>query len=188
MKSFKKFFQFSTLVALVAVFTVSCGNTEQSASSISNDLSKEIEASANSTRAGKAKAAAMGYKSLASFKMGQDINNLSMEDYAHLQAQNVNLVVLFERTAPWAENFAVGDYSKTGDDEMNALLEMYDLAIASHFDLEDGFSEGLVLEPNVSLEDPVEAARDVSLVDHVMMVHVKEVPAEDATDATANAN
>ena len=93
------------------------------------------------------------------------------------EGKAVNLVVLYDTEAPWADVFNSGDVSKTGDDKFNSLLGMYDLAIIKQFEL-DEMNEGIVLEPNASISDPVEAAREISMIDYVMMVHVKEVPSE----------
>ena len=112
---------------------------------------------------------------------------MNFDQFAGLQAQNVNLVVLYESNAPWADVFSTGNVSKTGDDKFNGLMDSYQLVIARQFEL-DEFNEGLVLEPNADLSNPVEAAREISMIDHVLMVHVKEVPAGDNPDETADNN
>jgi len=84
--------------------------------------------------------------------------------------------VLYETNAPWAEIFNSGKFEITGDDHLNGLMESYNLQIIQQFAIDDA-NEGIVMQPTVILDDPVEAAREISMVDHVLMVHVKEIPA-----------
>ena len=167
-------------LTLLAIFALGACNNKQSTPNISS----KIEDDAKKTRAaGREKA--MDFKSLASFKKGT--STMNFDQFAGLQAQNINLVVLYESAAPWAEGFATGDSKKTGDDKFNGLMDSYGLVIARQFEL-DEFNEGLVLEPNGELSNAVEAAREISMIDHVLMVHVKEVPAGPPGDDTADTN
>lgn len=193
MKGIKNFFSLSLLVAVVAVFSFS------SCSSDNNNKTPKVDnTSLDNTRSLKAaklsaemkakfeKATSKYGKTKAAFAAGNSEMDLStLADLSEDDAtMNLNLVVLYEATAPWAEVFSAGEFAKTGDDKFNGLLESYELVIAKQFEL-DEFSEGLVLEPNASLDDPVEAAREISLIDNVLMVHVKEVPTEVNEDDTA---
>jgi hypothetical protein len=111
--------------------------------------------------------------SLAAFERGK--SKLNLEQVANWSEKEISLVVLYESSAPWASVFAVGKYNKTGDDQLNDLLSHYDLTIIEQFEI-DATNEGIVLEGNSGIQEPLEVARKLSLVDFVMMVEVKEVP------------
>lgn len=89
--------------------------------------------------------------------------------------QAVNLVLLYDASAPWAEIIGAGLPQLTGDKKLNAILDAYQLEITQKFAI-DAKNKGLVLKPTVYLDDPVEPARLLSLIDHVLMVNIKEVP------------
>lgn len=179
MKSLKHLFGCLTLLAVFA-FTA-CNNKKAETTTTTTTTTTD----ATKTRAAAGREKALDFKSLASFKKGQ--SQMNFEEFAGLQAKNVNLVVLYESNAPWAEVFNTGNTKSTGDDKLNGLLSSYELVISRQFELDD-FNEGLVLEPNGELANPVEAAREISMIDHVLMVHVKEVPADDTTEETADNN
>jgi len=181
MKVLKNYLQLS-LLALLAVMVVSC-SSDQTETADANKSDVETE---YSTRGIKSKAnKVMGYASLATFEHGQA--KLDLKDLASLEGKQVNLVVLYDAMAPWAETFNDGKYDSTGDDILNGLMQSYELEIIQQFAIDEE-NEGLVLEPSAKLDNPVEAARELSMVDHVLMVHVKEVPAEDQVDETASNN
>lgn len=131
----------------------------------------------------KVSAKAYHYKSLASFTKGKA--EVQLTDLAQLQGKLVNLVLLYEATAPWADNFDRGEYAITGNDVLDGLLQSYNLEITQQFAIDDE-NEGIVIESKTALEDPIEAARKLSLVEHVLMVHVKEVPSNENTSDTAD--
>ncbi|MCP4443679.1 MAG: hypothetical protein GY810_32645 [Aureispira sp.] len=188
MKGMKNFLNLSLFVALVAVFTVACNNAEKTDKAESTDAveNKDAEAAEFQTRSLKAVAAEYSYKSMATFQKGKSLNDVDLNVLSDLEGKKVNLVVLYDSEAPWAEVFGTGDVSKTGDDTFNGLLDSYELAITKQFELDD-MNEGLVLEPNEGLVSPVEAAREISMVDYILMVHVKEVPADNPNvDETAS--
>lgn len=123
------------------------------------------------------------YKSLASFAKGK--TEIQLSDLSQIQGKTVNFVLLYETSAPWASNFDKGEYTITGNDILDGLLQSYDLKITQQFVIDDE-NEGVVIESKTILENPIEAARQLSLVDHVLMVHVKEIPAEDNSTDTAD--
>jgi hypothetical protein len=171
----KKIFSFALMFAVLAMFTA-CNNTQDNKAEAPTPESIEKTRSMSATK--KIAAEAYYYNSLATFTKGEIQKNMKLEDLGgDFEGKAVNLVVLYDTEAPWADVFNSGDVSKTGDDAFNELLGMYNLAIVKQFEL-DEMNEGLVLEPNASIDDPVEAAREISMIDYVMMVHVKEVPAE----------
>jgi hypothetical protein len=60
-------------------------------------------------------------------------------------------------------------------------METYQLEIVKQFDLDDD-NEGFVLEHiGELLDNPIEMARELSMVDYVFMVHIKEIPSDDDT-------
>jgi coenzyme F420-reducing hydrogenase beta subunit len=134
---------------------------------------------ASTNRKGAAKE--QGYKTLASFKKGQTAMDLTQ--LADLQNADASLVVLYESGAVWAADFVSGDFKKTGSDKLNGLMSSYELSISKHFEIDD-INEGIVLDgKGGKISSPIEAAREISLVDGVIMVEVKETPKN--PDATA---
>lgn len=144
----------------------------------------DVESSTLNTRSTQQRieVAAYHYKTLASFRDGE-VQHIA--DVANLAGEKVNFVLLYEALAPWAEGFSTGDYTKTGNDHLNGLMEVYNMEIVKQFAIDDE-NEGLVLEPNALVEDPIGAAKDLSLIDHVLMVEVKEVPPTEENNSTAN--
>lgn len=193
MKSMKNFLNLGLLVALVAVFTVACNSDTPNTTATTTDKTDVVKtqqpdatAADFQTRSLNAVAAEMKYKSMATFQRGKTMNDVDLSTLSDLEGKKVNLVVLYDSEAPWADVFGSGDVSKTGDDSFNGLLESYELAITKQFELDD-MNEGLVLEPNDKLLSPVEAAREISMIDYILMVHVKEVPADNPNeDQTAS--
>lgn len=144
----------------------------------------EVESSTLNTRSTQQRieAAAYHYKTIAAFRDGQAEH---LADLATLQGKQISFVVLYHAMAPWAEVFNTGQYTQTGDDHLNGLMESYDLDIVKQFAIDDE-NEGLVLEPNTAIENPIEAAKELSLVEHVLMVEVKEVPSTSVESSTAD--
>ena len=54
--------------------------------------------------------------------------------------------------------------------------------------MNDDDTEGLVLDPLESIENPIEAAREISLIDNVLMVQIKEVPVEEPVETQETAS
>lgn len=163
---------------------VSC-SSDQTATADANTT--DVESTEINTRsaANKISAKAYHYTNLATFKEG--FADADLETLATLEGKNVNLVVLYEADAPWAQIFSTGRYEETGDDTFNGLMASYQLDIVQQFAIDED-NEGLVLEPNALLENPVEAARELSLVNDVLMVQIKEVPQEEDINTTADVN
>ena len=69
---------------------------------------------------------------------------------------------------------------------LNGLMDSYELEIVKQFEIDDT-NEGFVLEPNTMLENAVETAREISMIEHILMVQVKEVPS-DVTETETAAN
>ena len=178
MKLLKNFLQFSFL-ALLSILVVAC-SSDQTETADANTA--DIESTELNTRGMASQASAQiaskayFYKSLATFEAGEPTFELT--DLATLEGKQVNLVVLYEADAPWAEVFSTGKFETTGDDQLNGLMASYELEIVKQFEIDEE-NEGFVLEPSGALEDPVGAARELSMVKNVLMVHVKEVPTEE---------
>lgn len=185
MNSINKFL-FLSILLFVSLLLSSCENSMTSKDNLAaTPAPDEVEAEIN-TRGNQQHIAikAYHYKTLAAFKKGQ-AENISLEDLAALAGKQVNLVVLYESIAPWAAPFNEGKYETTGNDHLNGLMEAYNLEIVKQFAI-DADNEGLVLESNTTLENPVEAAKELSMIDHVLMVEVKEIPAEELDNSTAD--
>lgn len=194
MKRLKNLLVFSFFASFLSVAVVSCSsnettNTTDLAATNTTTAVAKIDSSItdtiiSGTRDVKQNIAAKSYyyKNLASFEKGETKTRL--EDLANLADKKVSLVVLYEAGAPWAEIFHSGNFEITGDDQMNGLMASYNLQITAQFVINDS-NEGIVMEPNEMLENPLEAARELSMVDHVLMVNLKEVP---STENTATVN
>jgi hypothetical protein len=147
----------------------------------------DVESTEINTRSASSKVSAKAYHytSLATFKEGSA--DVELAQLAALEGKQVNLVVLYEADAPWAEIFNTGRYEETGDDTFNGLMASYELDIVQQFAIDED-NEGLVLEPSQLLKNPVEAARELSLIEDVLMVQIKEVPQEEDLNTTADVN
>ncbi len=172
-------------VLAAGLFFSACSNTpDQAASTIANASQNTANSEVRKASATQGKIAGeYYYKTLAAFQKGK--TSLSVADLAALQGKRINLVVLYESGAPWASPFDAGDFSKTGDDKMNGVLASYNLTITKHFEL-DELNEGLVLEGKGEISNPVEAARELSMIDHILMVEVKELPQNAAGSETVS--
>ena len=179
----RNLFSITLMVAILALFAA-CTNQADSNKTAPKDAAIEKTRSMNSAKAIDHKKI-MGYTSLAQFSKGEYSGTMNLEDLGKLEGKNVNLVVLYDTEAPWANLFNNGDVSKTGDENFNELMNIYNLSIIKQFEL-DEMNEGLVLEPNGNIGDPVKAARDISMIDYVLMVHVKEVPTEEPNETADN--
>jgi len=189
MKNLKKFLQFSLILAVASLFAVSCASDQQGTTTTADASETAVEEStddfATRSLSKKVESKAYYYKSLAKFAKGEA--KMDLANLADLQGKQVNFVVLYESMAPWAEVFNTGKFNKTGDDTLNGLMDSYELDIVKQFAIDDE-NEGFVLEPNNILDNAVETARELSMVDHVLMVHVKEVPTDETVTETAANN
>ena len=183
MKVLNNLLQFG-LLTILSIMVVSC-SSDQTETADANTT--DVESTEINTRSASSKVSAKAYhyNSLATFKEG--FADVDLTTLATLEGKKVNLVVLYEADAPWAEIFSSGVYKETGDDNFNGLMASYELDIIQQFAIDED-NEGLVLEPNTLLENPVEAARELSLVQDVLMVQIKEVPQEEDLNTTADVN
>ena len=180
MKRIKNLLIFSFFASFLSLGIISCTNNEDYKNTIDTTTTTIVDSSviktlSLGTRAVKKQIAAKSYyyKNLATFEKGQA--TFELEDLANWTDKKVNLVILYEANAPWAEILNLGEFEITGDDLMNGLMEPYDLEIIKQFTI-DGSNKGIVMEPKSNLKNPSEVAREVSMVDHVLMVHLKKVP------------
>jgi hypothetical protein len=182
----RNLFQCAALICIA--FLTACNNpktAEQIAGSAASTQKETQETNRAAAAAGKKViASAYYYKTIASFKGGKNTTNIQAA--VDLSNTKVNLVVMFESGATWAVPFASGDFSTTADDRFNGLMAEHGLAIAKHFEIDD-MNEGLVLEPNKgNIANPVEAAREISMIESVLMVEVKEIPLTEQNKATVS--
>lgn len=85
------------------------------------------------------------------------------------------LVFLYDANAPWASVNHKDSLEQLGNEKLHAILDAYQLQITQQFAIDDK-NKGWVLQSSTHLEDPIEIARLLSLVDYVLMVNVKEIP------------
>ncbi|MGH1335841.1 MAG: hypothetical protein ACRBFS_06905 [Aureispira sp.] len=177
-------FLFLSIMLFLSLLVGSCGDASTPNAELTATPAPFETETTISTRGNQQHVAikAYHYKTLAAFKKGE--TEISLNDLAALAGKQINLVILYESVAPWAAGFNEGKYQTTGNDHFNGLMESYDLDIVKQFAI-DMENEGLVLEPNAILSDPVEAAKELSMIDHVLMVEVKEVPNNELDESTA---
>lgn len=166
-----KYFCSLSIATLLLLFLQSCSETPDQSIGLEIILEDQEIFTRSTTR--KIESNYYHLNNLAAFERGK--SNINLEQVANWSEKEISLVVLYESSAPWASVFAVGKYNTTGDDQLNELLSHYDLTIIEQFEI-DATNEGIVLEGNSGIEEPLEVARKLSLVDFVMMVEVKEVP------------
>lgn len=171
-------------LTILSFIVISC-SSDQTETAEANTT--DVESTEINTRGAASKVSAKEYyyTDLAIFSEG--LVDTDLETLATLEGKKVNLVILYEADAPWAEIFSYGKYEETGNDAFNDLMTSYKLDIIQQFAI-DQDSEGLVLEPNGLLETQVEAARKLSLIEGVSMVQIKEVPLEEGLNTTADLN
>ena len=162
----------SALGLMIVVLLSACSQEQgqQMASSL-----KQVEEAG--TRALNQRAIEMSYPSVASFKFGRLSADMAKGlDFAD---KRLSLVVLVETGTPWLAPLRQ-NLARTADDKFNGHLEAYQLKIAKYFSVE-GKMEALVLEAQEALEPKMalDAARDLSMIEGVEMVEVKEAPAAD---------
>ncbi|MFT5647420.1 MAG: hypothetical protein ACI976_002110 [Aureispira sp.] len=173
MKRIKTLLVFSFFTTFLSLIVISCTN-DKTPDTVKVDSSSTPTLSLG-TRTVKKNIAAKSYyyKNLVTFEKGA--TTFELEDWANLINKKISLIVLYEAHAPWAEVFKPGKLEITGNDQMNGLMESYNLEIIKQFAINDS-NEGIVMVPKSILENPIETARKISMVDHVLMVHIKEVP------------
>lgn len=181
MKNLQRLFGISLMSLWMFSILVSCGNVEDNSSSENIMTPEETEINTRSQESQIAKA--YHYKSLASFAKGEA--KLELTDMAALAGKLVNLVVIYESVAPWAESLSAGKYDIVEDDKLNGLISSYNLTVTQQFAIDED-NHGIVLEAKKQLENPIEAAREISLQTHVLMVHVKDVPSPENTEVADN--
>lgn len=167
---------FSAVLCLFLVVACQPSNPSESVAAPTEEDTKTLR-----TPAKHINSKAYNYKTLAAFENGKISTDFKAAmDFAD---KEINFMVLYESEAPWADSFDVGQYAATGDETFNALIETYQLKIIDQFEIDD-LHEGLILEALSKIENPIEAAREISLVDHVAMVQLKEVPKAEAVNAS----
>jgi hypothetical protein len=179
MKRIKTVLTFSFFASFLSLIVISCTSTNDETTSTTDIATVRINSPIKDTRnANKIAAKSYYYKNLVTLEKGK--TTFELDDLANLVNKKVHFVVLYKADAPWAEIFQSGEFEITGDDQMNGLMAAYDLKIIKRFTI-DGSNEGIVMEPKSILENPIEAALKVSMVEHVLMVNIKEVPTTTTT-------
>jgi hypothetical protein len=177
MKNLKQLFNISLMSLLMLAVLVSCGSADDGSTSENIMQPEETEINTRSQESSIAKA--YHYKDFARFEKGKA--TLELKDLASLAGKLVNLVVIYESTAPWAASLSDGKLDIVEDDKLNGLISSYELAVTQQFAIDDE-NHGIVLESKKQMDNPIEAAREISLLTHILMVHVKDVPSPENTE------
>lgn len=166
----------STTVAILLLQGLySCQSEMPSISSAPQVAKHEFFQTRTAEHRGTVAAQAYYYRTLSSYTKGSNTFVDTDADLHDLSNKSINLIVLYDATAPWAELLDTDLPQVTGSETLNALLNYYELQIVKHFTI-DRKNKGLVLEPRTQLQNPLEAARLLSMVEHVSLVNIKEVP------------
>lgn len=181
MKNLKQLLGISLLSLLMLVVLVSCGGGDDNSTSENIMQPEETEINTRSQESSLAKA--YHYKDFAKFVKGKA--EVELKDMALLAGKLVNLIVIYESTAPWAAGLSDGKYDIIEDDKLNGLISSYDLTVTQQFAIDDE-NHGIVLESKKQLDNPIEAAREISMLTHILMVHVKDVPSPENTEVADN--
>lgn len=111
------------------------------------------------------------YRSTVSFTDGKPQPPVkSFELPAGMRAQQVKLIVLFKRDANWAEPLRNNNLSVTG--AFDGALKKYGMKLGNFYSAEDQL-DGLVVKFTGDKADIYEAAKAISAIDGVEVVHVK---------------
>lgn len=182
MINLKYLFQCFSFVVVSSFLLTSCSDTANTDKMTSEIIQNDLSSTRSTKVAKKIQSKAYYYKSLATFTKGS--SDIKLDKLVALAGKKVTLVVLYEGTAPWASVFNSGNVTKTGNESFNALLDSYNMSITKQFEIDDE-TEGLSIEPNMLLDNPTEAAKEISMIDYVLMVQVKEVPTEEKAPITS---
>lgn len=163
---FRIFLAFTCLLSISFSLLTSCNSSPPT-----TDQTGEESLPPSGIRGKKISNKIMAYKSLATFNKGE--TTISLEKLADVDEKKVNLVVLFDVTAPWASSINITEQA-IEEQTINSLIDSYELTMLQQFDLDDE-SKGLVFDID-NQNTPVEAARELSMIEHVLLVHVKEIP------------
>jgi hypothetical protein len=169
--------------AILFIFNLSSCSSEQKESTASN-----ISGNANiplQSRALKQEVypEIYNYPTIVSFAKGDLIGTYA----ASLEDKQISLSVVYDNDTPWAEVFKTGNIERTGSYEFNHLLAEHQLTIRNQFQI-DGYNECIILDLNVTLPDIAKVCKEISLIDHVLVVNVKEWPSVKNIDESTAAN
>jgi len=175
----KRILTFSFFTCFLSWSAISCTNNGTIKTTTTATTTSKVDSSIIGTRnANKIAAKSYYYKNLARLEKGKI--TLESDDWTNVIDKKIHFVVLYKANAPWAEVFKSGIFDITGNDEMNGLMASYDLKIIKQFSI-DPSNEGIVIEPKIILENPIEAALKISMVEYVLLVNIKEVPTTNTT-------
>ena len=162
------------LLASCCVWLLSSCSTENTALT----PPKLEESILTNTRAVKKKVAAEAYYYRTLISLVNGAVTATVVDDNNPDIGDVNLVLLYEANAPWADFFSNNsNIEEVTNDYLNKLLASHNLQIVKQFSI-DNNNMGLVLESTDPTGDPVEIARNLSMLEHVLMVNIKKIPEE----------
>jgi hypothetical protein len=124
----------------------------------------------NSIKLASNEVAELNFKSLMSFEGGKTL--VGGDEPNTDDAANSTLVVLYEKNAPWAKSFDLGQFEMTNDEDFDNIMKIYGLKVQKVFNL-DTDHDGVVLKPISPLADFKTPGLELSNINHVIMVHLK---------------
>jgi hypothetical protein len=110
------------------------------------------------------------FRNLASFTNGTSDKVVAKAELPSADSKQYKLVVLFERNASWAAPLSQNKFAVA--DDMQKVLSKYNLSLAKYYGAENEL-DGLVLKFTNSSMTVVDAAKEISKVKGVKVVHLK---------------
>lgn len=169
--------------AILLIFSLSSCTSEEKESTASNTSGKTDVSLQSRAVKDEAYPEIYNYATVASFAKGDLIGTYA----APLENKQLSLSVVYDNDTPWAEVFKTGNIERTGSYEFNQLLGEYQLTIRNQFQI-DGYNECIILDLNVTLPDIAKVCKEISLIDHVLVVNVKEWPSIKNIEESTAAN
>jgi hypothetical protein len=175
MKNLSQFIQLSSIALMFIFFVASCSLQAQKKD---KDVNLNLRALSQ-----KSYPEMYHYKTIASFAKGESIGELP----EMLEDRQISLAVVYDSDAPWAEVFNTGKINQTGNYIFNQLLNAYKMSIRNQFQI-DGYNECLILDLNAPIEDVAQACKDISTIDHILVVNIKQWPSPNGVNAATAAS
>ena len=106
-----------------------------------------------------------------------DMQGLSTNDFSYLVFYNAN--------SEWAKPFSLSKFNQVRYEDFNHIIDTFRLEVKDFFKVQDDIFAISIL-PTTALEEPVELARDISMLNDIQMVLIKKSGDEDISTEAKN--
>ena len=110
-------------------------------------------------------------ETLIEFIQGQSKNN--SVDMQGLGTNDFSYLVFYDANSEWAEPFSSSKFNQVSYKDFNHIIDTFQLKVKDFFKVQDDIFAISIL-PTTPLEEPVELARDISMLDDIQMVLIKK--------------